>query len=88
MFTSYIKIQSLLEATILVFQLFLFWIEVLLYHYEKNLTTAEVTKGYCLLKFTSTVTCLPLSFLSNYCTIALISHTSKVMFKILQARLQ
>ena len=25
---------------------------------------------------------------SNYCTIALISHTSKVMFKILQARLQ
>ena len=26
--------------------------------------------------------------MSNYCTIALISHTSKVMFKILQARLQ
>ena len=25
---------------------------------------------------------------SNYCTIALISHTTKVMFKILQARLQ
>ena len=25
---------------------------------------------------------------SNYCTIALISHTSKVLFKILQARLQ
>ena len=25
---------------------------------------------------------------SNYCTIALISHTSKVMFKVLQARLQ
>ena len=25
---------------------------------------------------------------SNYCTVALISHTSKVMFKILQARLQ
>ena len=25
---------------------------------------------------------------SNYCTIALISHTSKVMVKILQARLQ
>ena len=25
---------------------------------------------------------------SNYCTIAIISHTSKVMFKILQARLQ
>ena len=25
---------------------------------------------------------------SNYCTIALISHTSKVMFKILQDRLQ
>ena len=25
---------------------------------------------------------------SNYCTIALISHTSKIMFKILQARLQ
>ena len=25
---------------------------------------------------------------SNYCTIALISHTSKVMFKILQARIQ
>ena len=25
---------------------------------------------------------------SNYCTIALISHTSKLMFKILQARLQ
>ena len=25
---------------------------------------------------------------SNYCTIALISHTGKVMFKILQARLQ
>ena len=25
---------------------------------------------------------------SNYCTIALISHGSKVMFKILQARLQ
>ena len=25
---------------------------------------------------------------SNYCTIALISHTSKVMFKILQAKLQ
>ena len=25
---------------------------------------------------------------SNYCTIALISHASKVMFKILQARLQ
>ena len=25
---------------------------------------------------------------SNYCTIALISHTSKAMFKILQARLQ
>ena len=25
---------------------------------------------------------------SNYCTVALISHASKVMFKILQARLQ
>ena len=25
---------------------------------------------------------------SNYCTIALVSHTSKVMFNILQARLQ
>ena len=25
---------------------------------------------------------------SNYCTIALISHASKLMFKILQARLQ
>ena len=25
---------------------------------------------------------------ANYCTIALISHTSKAMFKILQARLQ
>ena len=25
---------------------------------------------------------------SNYCTIALISHTSKVMLKVLQARLQ
>ena len=25
---------------------------------------------------------------SNYCTIALISHTSKIVFKILQARLQ
>ena len=25
---------------------------------------------------------------SNYCTTALVSHTSKVMFKILQARLQ
>ena len=25
---------------------------------------------------------------SNYCTIALISHTSKIMFKILQYRLQ
>ena len=25
---------------------------------------------------------------SNYCTIALISHSSEVMFKILQARLQ
>ena len=25
---------------------------------------------------------------SNYCTIALISHVSKIMFKILQARLQ
>ena len=25
---------------------------------------------------------------SNYCTIALISHTSKIMLKILQARLQ
>ena len=25
---------------------------------------------------------------SNYCTIVLISHTSKVMFKILEARLQ
>ena len=25
---------------------------------------------------------------SNYCTVALISHTSKVMLKILQARLQ
>ena len=25
---------------------------------------------------------------SNHCTIALISHTSKIMFKILQARLQ
>ena len=25
---------------------------------------------------------------SNYCTIALISHASKVMFKVLQARLQ
>ena len=25
---------------------------------------------------------------SNYCTIALISHTSKVMLKILQSRLQ
>ena len=25
---------------------------------------------------------------SNYCTIALMSHTSKVMLKILQARLQ
>ena len=25
---------------------------------------------------------------SNYCTIALISHTNKIMFKILQARLQ
>ena len=28
------------------------------------------------------------SHLTNYCTIALISHTSKVMLKVLQARLQ
>ena len=31
---------------------------------------------------------MPLKECSNYCTIALISHSSKVMIKILQARLQ
>ena len=31
---------------------------------------------------------MPKNIQTNYCTIALISHTSKVMFKILQAKLQ
>ena len=35
-----------------------------------------------------TLYCLSHQGCSNYCTIALISHTSKVMLKILQARLQ
>ena len=39
-------------------------------------------------KFGSALFCLNAKECSNYCTIALISHNSKVMLKIRQARLQ
>ena len=48
-----------------------------------NLENAAVATGLEKVSFhSSTKEC------SNYCTIALISHASKVMLKILQARLQ
>ena len=50
-----------------------------------NLENSAVATGLEKVTFNSNPKCQKCS---NYCTIALISHTSKVMLKILQARLQ
>ena len=53
-----------------------------------NLENSEVAMGLEKVSFQSNPKERQCQKYSNYCTIALISHTSKVMLKILQARLQ
>ena len=53
-----------------------------------NLENSAVARGLKKVSFHSITKKGNAKECSNYCTIALISHVSKVMFKILQARLQ
>ena len=53
-----------------------------------NLENSAVATGVEKVSFHSSSKKVSAKECSNYCTIALISHTSKVMLKILQARLQ
>ena len=53
-----------------------------------NLENSAVATGLEKVSFHSNPKERQCQRMSNYCTIALISHTSKVMFKILQASLQ
>ena len=53
-----------------------------------NLENSAVATGLEKVRFHSNPKESQCQKCSNYCTIALISHTSKVMFKILQVRLQ
>ena len=53
-----------------------------------NLENSAVTPGLEKVSFHSSTKERKCQKCSNYCTIALISHTSKMMLKILQARLQ
>ena len=53
-----------------------------------NLENSAVATGLEVISFHSNPKEGNVKICSNYCTIALISHASKVMFKILQARLQ
>ena len=53
-----------------------------------NLVNSEVVTGLKKVSFHSNAKKGNAKECSNYCTIALISHASKVMLKILQARLQ
>ena len=53
-----------------------------------NLENSAITKGLEKVRFHSILKKGNAKECSNYCTIALISHASKVMLKILQARLQ
>ena len=55
---------------------------------QKNLENSAVATGLEKVSFHSIPKKGNAKECSNYCTIALISHTSKVMLKILQARLQ
>ena len=53
-----------------------------------KLTSGQIAEGLEKVSFHSNPKTGNAKQCSNYCTIAFISHTSKVMFKILQARLQ
>ena len=53
-----------------------------------NLENSAVTSGLEKVSFHSNPKKGKAKKCSNYCTVALISHTSKVMLKIFQARLQ
>ena len=53
-----------------------------------NLENSEVATGLEKVSFHSNPKERQCQECSNYCTIALISHTSKVLLKILQAKLQ
>ena len=53
-----------------------------------NLENSAVTTGLEKVSFYSSTKEEQCKECSNYCTIALISHASKVMFKVLQTRLQ
>ena len=53
-----------------------------------NLENSAITKGLEKVRFHSILKKGNAKECSNYCTIVLISHVSKVMLKILQARLQ
>ena len=53
-----------------------------------NLENSAVARGLKMVSFHSITKKGNAKECSNYCTIALISHASKVIFKILQARLQ
>ena len=53
-----------------------------------NLENSAVATGLEKVSFTPILKMGNAKECSNYCTIALISHTSKVILKILQARLQ
>ena len=53
-----------------------------------NLENSAVATGLEKVRFHSNLKERQAKECSNYCTIALISHASKVMLKILQARLQ
>ena len=63
-------------------------VKVLYYNMQANLENSTVATGLEKVSFIPIPKNGNAKECSNYCTIALTSHTSKVMLKILQARLQ
>ena len=63
-------------------------LESTILHMPANLENSAVATGLEKVSFHSNPQKRQCKECSNYCTIALISHSSKVLLKILQARLQ
>ena len=81
------------KVIVMEFQLSYFYLKRLCcksvaFHMPANLENSAVATGLEKVSFHSNPKERQCQKCSNYCTIALISHTSKVMLKILQARLQ
>ena len=81
------------KVIVMEFQLSYFYLKRLCcksvaFHMPANLENSAVATGLEKVSFHSNPKERQCQKCSNYCTITLISHTSKVMLKILQARLQ